>query len=258
MCIDTHIPSTSPQETCPTPQIWVCGFSCCPNCSTAQSRAGLRWRHLSSLVAVGIYNEHHNRCRDKANLISRADLSHCRHSAERSLPLHEHGAAHCGSVYPAHTCTLWLQAPTNTEPERERDRRKRWLVSAAGILFRRELPSSPLRQERVHRDPTEPPPRPTPDRGARLKTLHRPYHTSHNQAPPHDKPPTLSSRRRGSGGGGYAVIVFRYYSCLHTCGDVLQMTINHKMCVQIVYEVNIDSSNIQREHGIGDYTNRWT
>lgn len=80
--------------------IWVCGFPPLSKPATLRSEmTSPPW----SLFSGWIYNEYHVPCRGPANLISCADVSVCCHSAEWSLPLHKHGAAHCGSVYPAHT-----------------------------------------------------------------------------------------------------------------------------------------------------------
>lgn len=170
------------------------GSPAVPNCSAAQSRAGLGWRHLSvllnaSLLSAWIYNEHVHCCRDGADLISCADTPVCRQSAEWSLPLHKHGAAHCGSMH--HTRT---HAHTHCDGsklalgyiERERQVEKvtcqcSWHFCSAGSSVAC-LPGGPLRQERVHWDPAGPPPSQTPDRGARHQTLQRPYYTSHSRA----------------------------------------------------------------------------
>lgn len=138
----------------------------------------------TSLLSVWIYNEYHNRCRDKTNLISCADMSVCCHSVERSLPLHKHGAAHRGSVYSAHTYTPWLQWTCSYKHEaRETGRKGDLSVQLAFCSAGSNvacLPGGPLRQERVHRDPTGPPPSQTADRGPVWKLYRDPitHHTA--------------------------------------------------------------------------------
>lgn len=118
--MNTRVTSTYFQATCPTSNLWVCGFS--PLSKPVPFRSEVTspvWSRLS----VWIYNEYHIRCKGKANLISCADVSVCCHSAEWSLPLHKHGAAQCGSVYPADTHSRCNeQTLHNTKTQRERER----------------------------------------------------------------------------------------------------------------------------------------